>query len=417
MTVIEFDHVSKIYRLGAGQTTLREAIPQTFSRLLRRTSALHDAQMFTALNDVSFNVERGDVLGIIGHNGAGKSTILKLLSKVTFPTRGRIRTEGRVAALIELGAGFHPDLSGRENIYLNGSLLGLKKREIAAQFDSIVDFAGLEEFIDTPIKRYSSGMYVRLAFAIAAHARADVLLVDEVLSVGDTAFQQKCLDRMNELHRNGATIVFISHSMWTVQTFCKRAILLRHGMIEARGTPEEVIEVYRQYEREDLLARTKPVAQLNGHVTQSEDDAEPSTTITRVELLNRAGDPCQTFDFYDHVHVRTHYAAPQHIEAPVFLVRIRRSDGLVCCALSNRDAAEFQHTRIEGAGSFEARIGPLPLVPDVYTVETLIIDRERPIIYAVSDQQTFRIKGALSGSRESGVFAPDVRWSRNGSQE
>jgi len=198
MAVIEFEHVSKAYRLGASRTSLREAISQIGHKLFSRSGAQTNNQLFWALNDVSFKVEQGEVLGIIGHNGAGKSTILKLLSKVAYPTSGQIRTQGRMAALIELGAGFHPDLSGRENVYLNGSILGLKRQEIDAQFSSIVEFAGLEKFIDTPVKRYSSGMYVRLAFAVAAHVRADLLLVDEVLSVGDMAFQQRCMAKMNE---------------------------------------------------------------------------------------------------------------------------------------------------------------------------------------------------------------------------
>ena len=246
MPVIEFEQVSKAYRLGTSRTSLREAITQVPRKLFSRNGAQTDDQLFWALNDVSFRVEQGEVLGIIGHNGAGKSTILKLLSKVTFPTSGHIRTKGRMAALIELGAGFHPDLSGRENIYLNGAILGLKKQEIDAQLSNMVEFAGLERFIDTPVKRYSSGMYVRLAFAVAAHVKAELLLIDEVLSVGDMAFQQKCLAKMNELRDSGATIVFISHNMWSVSTFCKRVLLLRAGQIEAEGDPDKVIQVYRR---------------------------------------------------------------------------------------------------------------------------------------------------------------------------
>jgi lipopolysaccharide transport system ATP-binding protein len=254
MAVIEFEHVSKAYRLGASRTSLRETITQIPRKLFSHNGARTDDQLLWALDDVSFRVERGEVLGIIGPNGAGKSTMLKLLSKVTFPTRGHIRTQGRMAALIELGAGFHPDLSGRENVYLNGSILGLTRQEIDTQFSDIVEFAGLERFIDTPVKRYSSGMYVRLAFAVAAHVKADLLLIDEVLSVGDMAFQQRCMEKMNELRDSGTTIVFVSHNLWNVEVFCRRALLLRAGRIVAKGNPAEVIGIYRRQEREDLLA-------------------------------------------------------------------------------------------------------------------------------------------------------------------
>jgi len=254
MSVIEFNNVSKSYHLGASRTNLREALARASARLIHPRAEKADPELFWALNGVSFKVEQGEVLGIIGHNGAGKSTALKLLSKVTFPSSGSIQTSGRMAALIELGAGFHPDLSGRENIYLNGSILGLKRREIDAQFDSIVDFAGLHQFIDTPVKRYSSGMYVRLAFATAAHVKADLLLIDEVLSVGDSAFQQKCLAKMRDMRDNGATIVFVSHNIWSIETFCERVILLRGGRIESEGTPSKVIELYRRQQREMMMA-------------------------------------------------------------------------------------------------------------------------------------------------------------------
>ena len=404
-SVIQFEGVSKYYRLGQSQTSLRDTLASMGRRLLRRQSA-SDSELFYALNNVSFTVNEGDILGVIGHNGAGKSTILKLLSRVTFPSAGRIQTTGRLAALIELGAGFHPDLSGRENIYLNGAILGLKEREIRAQFDAMVAFAGLDKFIDTPVKRYSSGMYVRLAFAVAAHIKADILLVDEVLSVGDTAFQQKCLDKMRDLHRNGATIVFISHSMWTVQTFCNRAILLRHGQVEASGSPEEVIDIYRQYEREDLLGTNV----TNQAAPQPEIDAGPETTLLKIEILNMYAQAQQVYEFHDRLIVRAHYNAPRRIEAPVFVIRITRADGLVCCAINNRNAPISKAPSIENDGFFEATIGPLPLVPDIYSVEVLIIDRTEPVVYAHRSGETFRIKGELSGTSESGVFSPNVEW-------
>lgn len=412
MAVIEFEHVSKAYHLGASRTNLREAIAQVPRKLFSRNGVQADDQLFWALNDVSFRVEPGEVLGIIGPNGAGKSTILKLLSKVTFPTSGHIQTQGRMAALIELGAGFHPDLSGRENIYLNGAILGLKKQEIDAQLSNMVEFAGLEKFIDTPVKRYSSGMYVRLAFAVAAHVKAELLLIDEVLSVGDMVFQQKCLTRMNELRDGGTTIVFISHNMWSVYHFCKRVLLLRAGQIEAVGNPDEVIEIYRRQERESLLLKSSGVNTSDGVGTGSQSDAYGTageTSITQVELLNKAGQPEQAFDSSEHMVIRSHYVAPKRIETPLFVVRIRRADGVVCCSLASWDEDSSTRRSIHGQGTFEARVGPLQLVPNVYTVEVHIVDSEQSLIYASSTREAFHIKGYVSGE-SGGVFEPNVEW-------
>jgi ABC-type polysaccharide/polyol phosphate transport system ATPase subunit len=411
MAVIEFEHVSKAYRLGASRTSLREAMTQMPRKLFSRNGAQIDDQLFWALNDVSFRVEQGEVLGIIGHNGAGKSTILKLLSRVTFPTHGHIRTQGRMAALIELGAGFHPDLSGRENIYLNGSILGLKRREIDDQFSNIVEFAGLERFIDTPVKRYSSGMYVRLAFAVAAHVKVDLLLVDEVLSVGDMAFQQKCLAKMNELRDSGATIVFISHNMWSVSIFCKRVLLLREGRIEVEGTSDEVIQLYRQQEREKLLLSADGAeiaadseAGSPGVVFESAGDI----AITRLDLLDAAGNPAQTFQTHDRLIIRLHYAAFKRVEMPYFVVRIRRADGVTCCRLTHQnDKAEAY---LQGQGIIEAYIDPLQLVPDLYTIEAEIVDSQRPIFYDRSLGERFRVEGHISESDHKGVFEPHVEW-------
>jgi lipopolysaccharide transport system ATP-binding protein len=411
MAVIEFEHVSKAYRLGASRTSLRETITQVPRKLFSHNGARTDDQLLWALDDVSFRVERGEALGIIGPNGAGKSTILKLLSKVTFPTRGHIRTQGRMAALIELGAGFHPDLSGRENIHLNGSILGLKKREIDAQFSDIVEFAGLERFIDTPVKRYSSGMYVRLAFAVAAHVKAELLLVDEVLSVGDMAFQQKCLAKMNELRDSGATIVFISHSLWSVESFCKRVILLRAGQIAAEGDPAEVIGIYRRQEKEGLLLRANG-GNGTGTGTRSQDDLSEQkgeAIFTEIELLNNAGQSQSEFDPHDQMIIHAHYVASERIEAPAFVIRIYRSDGLICCAVNNWTKDTSVRPDIQGQGRVEACLGPLQLVPGDYAVEALIVDNKHPLIHAVSSKEPFRVKGYV-GDEYHGIFRPQVEW-------
>jgi ABC-type polysaccharide/polyol phosphate transport system ATPase subunit len=240
---LRMDHVSKKFRRGEIHDSLRDLIPALTGRFLRGSSEL-EKQEFWALDDVCFEVERGEAFGIIGPNGAGKSTILKLLSGILVPTRGQLSVNGSLSALIEVGAGFHPDLTGRENIYLNGSILGMKRQEIAAKFDEIVEFSGLAEFLDTPVKRYSSGMYARLGFSVAAHVDPDVLVVDEVLSVGDLVFQRKCLQRMGEVLNSGATVVFVSHSLRAVAELCSRSMLLIGGRVAALGPSDGVISEY-----------------------------------------------------------------------------------------------------------------------------------------------------------------------------
>ncbi len=233
---IEFRRVSKHYRLHDGKT-LREFLP-----LFVRGKGY--VEPFYALRDVSFAIGRGETVGIIGRNGSGKSTTLKLIAGVTAPSAGDVLVAGRVSPLIELGAGFHPDLTGRENVFLNASILGLSRRTIAGRLDGIIDFAELWDFIDTPVKRYSSGMYMRLAFAVAVHSSPEILLVDEVLSVGDAHFQQKCLARMHEFKHNGTTIVVVSHSLDLIKNFCERAILIDTGHLVGEGSPGEMVDRY-----------------------------------------------------------------------------------------------------------------------------------------------------------------------------
>jgi lipopolysaccharide transport system ATP-binding protein len=238
MQIVSVQDVSKRYQIGKHATGLKEAAAGWFSS---RTTA----QWMWALRDVNLSISPGEAVGIIGHNGAGKSTLLRLLARVSKPTTGKIEVNGRMAALLELGAGFHPDLTGRENVFLNGTLLGLKRSQISKRFDEIVAFSEVERFIDTPVKRYSSGMTLRLSFAIAAHLDCDVLLIDEVLSVGDQDFAEKCLKRMRHLSNQGMTIILTSHDFQKVTKFCSRALLFYEGCLAADGLPQEVVACYR----------------------------------------------------------------------------------------------------------------------------------------------------------------------------
>ncbi|HEY9089861.1 MAG TPA: ABC transporter ATP-binding protein [Anaerolineaceae bacterium] len=270
-TVISVENLSKAYRLGQiGTGTLTRDLSVWWAKLRGKPNPMlkigekdhgnRDGETLWALKDVSFSLEQGEVLGIIGRNGAGKSTLLKVLSRVTAPTSGRVRAKGRIASLLEVGTGFHPELTGRENVYLNGAILGMTREEVNRKFDEIVDFSGVEQFIDTPVKRYSSGMYVRLAFAVAAHLEPEILLVDEVLAVGDAEFQKKCLGKMGEVAKEGRTVLFVSHNMGAIEALCPRSIMLSSGKVIQDGPSKKTIETYLKtadsIQIEDLAKRS-----------------------------------------------------------------------------------------------------------------------------------------------------------------
>ncbi len=268
--VIRVENLYKEYRLGVlGHGTLARDLQSWWARVRGKedpnTKIGHDyrsdGKKFLALENVSFEVKQGEVLGIIGRNGAGKSTLLKILSRVTAPTKGTVKIKGRIASLLEVGTGFHPELTGRENIYLNGAILGMTKKEIDKKFDEIVDFAEIEKFIDTPVKRYSSGMYVRLAFAVAAHLEPEILLVDEVLAVGDASFQKKCLGKMGEVAKGGRTVLFVSHNMPMVEKLCPRGILLEEGSLVCNSDIQHVLNRYK-FADEDEVCRTPATLNL-----------------------------------------------------------------------------------------------------------------------------------------------------------
>ncbi|WP_414576664.1 ABC transporter ATP-binding protein [Anabaena sp. CCY 9402-a] len=291
-TVIRIENLGKKYIIGHQQqesyTALRDVIANKFKSigsLINPKAKVENphGEEFWAIKDVSFEIKQGDRVGIIGHNGAGKSTLLKILSRITEPTTGQIKIKGRVASLLEVGTGFHPELTGRENIYLNGAILGMSKFEIKRKFDEIVAFAELEKFLDTPVKRYSSGMYVRLAFAVAAHLEPDILVVDEVLAVGDIKFQKKCLGKMEDVGQEGRTILFVSHNLGILQTLCDKGILLKKGKVIADGTTSETVSLYLQ-ELENSAS--------NNLLERTDRRGKGKTRLSRVDVFS--GEDCST---------------------------------------------------------------------------------------------------------------------------
>ena len=302
--VIKFAHVSKEYRLGAiGGGTLKGDLQSLMAKLRGKedpnlmigAKGYNGNERFLALDDISFEVRRGEALGIIGHNGAGKSTLLKLLSRVTAPSKGTISYDGRIASMLEVGTGFHPELTGRENVYMNGAILGMTKAEITRKFDDIVHFAEMEKFIDTPVKRYSSGMYVKLAFSVAAHLDSEIMVMDEVLAVGDMKFQQKCLGRMGDAAGNeGRTVLYVSHNMNTIRQLCSRCIVLDHGRIIFDGDVEMAISIYMKSQG-DISKTEYDLAQVSSYMDPNSTFAKLLTLklIDKENAIYQQGDPIQ----------------------------------------------------------------------------------------------------------------------------
>jgi ABC-type polysaccharide/polyol phosphate transport system ATPase subunit len=317
---VRLDSVSKSYRLHRGwYGSIRTEVA---SWLRRRRGADGGDETFWALRDVSFDIQRGDVVGLIGSNGAGKSTLLKILSRVTTPTAGSYTTTGRVGALIEVGAGFHPELTGRDNVYLNGAILGMRRREIDAKFDRIIAFAEIERFIDTPIKYYSSGMQVRLGFSVAVHVDPDILLVDEVLAVGDVAFQTKCLNKLAELREQEKTIVLVSHNMTSIVQHSHKVLWLQGGRVQAYGDPEDVVEQFLRSMREHLTTENPKEA-----VSQAMIDSDRSIRIDSVKLCARDGSVPTAFRGDEAACVEIAYTVERPVPSPVFEVTISDAQG------------------------------------------------------------------------------------------
>ena len=332
--IIEVENLSKRYRLGSiGATTLKAALVHWWDRRRRRPAGngSENSGEFWALRDVSFRVQRGEIVGIIGRNGAGKSTLLKILSRITEPTGGRAILRGRVASLLEVGTGFHPDLTGRENIFLNGAILGMTKAEIRKKFDEIVAFAEVDQFIDTPVKRYSSGMYVRLAFGVAAHLEPEILIIDEVLAVGDAAFQKKCLGKMSQVATQGRTVLFVSHNMAAILAMCERAILLDKGRIVIDSSVAEATAKYMSMQRGDLgLLEWK----------KGDQPASDHVRFLRAFVHDESGQVVSRLDFRKGFSLGLEYEVLRPIKDLIIGFDMHNASALLVCGSNNIQQSE-----------------------------------------------------------------------------
>ncbi len=368
--MIRADNLGKQYRLGETvdlKRTFRELLGNLPGHLARRLTLDRDrgADWFWALKDINLEIRKGEAIGIIGRNGSGKSTLLKIMSRITAPTTGRIEIHGRVGSLLEIGTGFHPELTGSENIYLNGSILGMRKHEISKKFDEIVDFAGTEMFLDTPVKRYSSGMRIRLGFAVAAHLEPEVLIVDEVLSVGDSEFRRKCLDKMGDLTGDGRTILFVSHNMSTIHSLCDSCIVMEKGAIRYHGPQDEAISCYQSMVHPLL----EGVSHLSNHSGRSQD-AYP--ILKKVSLLDDNMDPLDKgcLRCGSNLNVEVQYHCPnQELDYAAIGINSPQNERILTVTTHNHKEHEIL---FKGHGKFICRIPSCPLAPGGYDMMVAI---------------------------------------------
>jgi lipopolysaccharide transport system ATP-binding protein len=335
-----------------------------------------------ALKDVSFVIEPGEAVGFIGPNGAGKSTLLKLIARILEPDAGAVTVGGRVGALLELGAGFHPDLTGRENIYLNASVMGLSRRDVDLRLDEIVAFSELERFIDVPVKHYSSGMYVRLGFAVAVHMEPEILLVDEALAVGDSAFQSKCLDRIADLQRNGVTIVLVSHNLVSIQSLCDQAIWLEQGRIRMQGDPVDVVMAYVSSIAEKEAAKN---ASRFRAVNDGGRWGTGRVRITRVELLGANGQPGEVFETGQPLEIRLHYHAPEPVEEPIFGLAVHHQNRAHLCG-PNTQVGGLTIPQVQGEGVISYRVPHLNLLEGAYLISVSAVNKTNTEVYDYHDR-------------------------------
>jgi lipopolysaccharide transport system ATP-binding protein len=390
MPILRINDLGKKYTLGKSRprySTLRESIDKGVRGLLRRSNVDLERSELWALRNVTFEVEPGEVVGIIGRNGAGKSTLLKILSRITQPTEGKVELFGRVASLLEVGTGFHPELTGRENIYLNGAIMGMTRAEMRKKFDAIVDFAEVERFLDTPVKHYSSGMYMRLAFSVAAHLEPEILLVDEVLTVGDAAFQKKCIWKMEGVAREGRTVLFVSHQMAAIEALCTRCLLLADGRLEASGSTREIIQKYLVLAGpSDTGRRTiSPAARPR---------ASSSAVMTEVAVSGSDGVPASGFPMGTPLTIQVSFETCTPME-PVLGVVVKTALGVPLFGINNRITGGPSLDEICSQGVIRCHFEQLPLMPGNYHIDLYLGD-------AFTDMDV--VQDAISFE----VFATDV---------
>jgi len=424
VSTVRFDHVSKKFILHRERS---RSFQEVFLRVLH-PGRKPVREPYWALRDVSFEIERGEMLGIIGPNGAGKSTVLKLIARIIEPTSGQIEVNGSLGALLELGAGFHPDLSGRENIYLNGSILGFNRVQMNHIFDDILDFSGMGRFIDVPVKHYSSGMYMRLGFAIAIHLQPDILLVDEVLAVGDKAFQLRCLDKINELRRRGVSIILVTHDLDAVREMCDRAIWLEEGAIKIEGPVEQVLEQYMSKVFADserrLLAKNADETDMADSDTAVDLDGAtiPGRSklarrwgsgigeIVRVQLLDGAGQERRVFTTAEPLIVRVHFCTKQRIEEPQFGIALHHASGFHVNG-PNTVFSGLDIEAIDGEGYIDYVIDSLPLLEGTYLLSTTLYDHDGLHAYDHHHQiYTFRVRPNQAIKEEYGNILITSSW-------
>jgi lipopolysaccharide transport system ATP-binding protein len=416
---IRVQNLTKLYRIGAkehaprtlGQTA-RSLVTAPFDYLRRMSRPPTEEETLWALRDVSFEVNRGEVVGIIGRNGAGKSTLLKILSRITEPTSGRAEIHGRVASLLEVGTGFHPELTGRENIYLNGAILGMKRTEINRKFDEIVAFAEIERFLDTPVKRYSSGMYVRLAFAVAAHLEPEILVIDEVLAVGDAAFQKKCLGKMGDVAKEGRTVLFVSHNMATVQRLCPRTILVSSGSLVMDGPSAETIAsyVYEKDEEEEFPSQREFEA--------CSAPGDEFVRLRRVRLLPTDVVTKSSFDMDEEFSVEINYQVLKPISNFHLYIRVHTHDGVLAFCSADWDGGEDLQSSHRYPGQYVGRfiIPPHLLNRGSYMLSVLGVIPSVRVLFQESPVLMWRIDsrggvGGVESAERQGIIRPLLRWS------
>ncbi len=416
--VIKVENVSKRYHLGkTGTNTLKGDFQRWWARKRGKedpfASVVEKSQVegaeFWALKDINFEVRQGEAVGIIGKNGAGKSTLLKILSRITLPTTGSIKVKGRIASLLEVGTGFNPDLTGRENIYLNGSILGMTKAEITKKFDEIVDFSGIERFIDTPVKRYSSGMYVRLAFAVAAHLESEILILDEVLAVGDAEFQKKCLGKMDDVaHKQGRTILFVSHNLGSIRSICNKGIYLQKGMLRSSGSIAEVASVYLDSSETGSNQQSTAILPI--------DETLPAQ-ILRATLTNSTGLEKKVFDVFDQIKLDIEYVIREDaIGLDLGMILERNGEVLAVSFDTDRNPERLDKRK---AGNYRVSVClPTPLKAGRYKIANLGIGKtnvgpiniNKDILIFDVEEQSFDSSLKSYAAKRPGIMVANLEW-------